>query len=364
MENGNYMSTTATATATASHKDRKDEYLGASPVPGSPPRPDMVWIPGGSFSMGSDTHYPEEAPVHKVVVSGYWMDQTVVTNTQFARFVAETGYVTVAERPLDPAMYPGALPELLVPGGLVFMKASRPVDLRHIGNWWAYVPGTDWRHPLGPHSSLAGLDDYPVVQISYEDAEAFAGWAHADLPTEAEWEFAARGGLDGAEFVWGSELMPNGRFMANIWQGEFPWQNLCTDGFEGTAPVRSFSPNGYGLYQMAGNVWEWTADWYREHKLIPAPHKPCCTPANPRGGPVEQSYDPCQPQIKIPRKVLKGGSHLCAPNYCRRYRPAARYPQPIDTATCHVGFRCVVRPASESNKGHVADKTGNRGAPA
>jgi formylglycine-generating enzyme len=302
----------------------------------------MTWIAGGAFTMGSDTHYPEEAPAHEVRVSGFWMDETAVTNAQFARFVVETGYVTMAERPPDPAMYPGALPEFLVPGGLVFTKPPWRVGLDHIGNWWAYVPGADWRHPLGPDSTVDGLDQHPVVQVALEDAEAYAKWARAELPTEAEWEFAARGGFDGAEFVWGVEYMPNGKPMANTWQGEFPWQNLRIDGFEGTAPVKSFPPNGYGLYEMAGNVWEWTSDWYRERHAVP--HKACCVPSNPRGGPIDKSYDPREPGTRIPRKVIKGGSHLCAPNYCRRYRPAARYPHPVDTSTCHVGIRCIVRP--------------------
>jgi formylglycine-generating enzyme required for sulfatase activity len=332
-------------TATDSYEDLRQEYLDASPAPGAPPYSDMTWIPGGAFRMGSDVHYSEEAPVHRVIVSGFWMERVPVTNAQFARFVAQTGYVTLAERPLDPALYPGALPELLVPGGLVFTKPPGRVDMRNIGNWWAYVPGADWRHPQGPDSGIAGLDDYPVVQVAYEDAEAYARWARLELPTEAEWEFAARGGLDGAEYVWGSEFMPDDTPMANTWQGEFPWQNLCSDGFEGTAPVVSFAPNGYGLYQMAGNVWEWTSDWYREHKSAPAPRKACCAPRNPRGGSMEQSCDRRQQQeIRIPRKALKGGSHLCAPNYCRRYRPAARFPQPVDTSTSHVGFRCILRP--------------------
>ena len=329
-------------TTVAPYADRRMEYLEASPPPGKSPRPEMKWIPGGDFVMGSDEHYPEEAPAHKVRVSGFWMEECAVTNAQFARFVADTGHVTLAERPPDPAMYPGALPELLVPAGLVFTKPPGRVDMRHIGNWWAYVPGADWRHPLGPDSSIEGMEQHPVVQVALEDVEAYANWAKLELPTEAEWEFASRGGLDGAEFVWGDELMPEGRAMANTWQGEFPWQNLCIDGFEGTAPVGSFAPNGYGLYEMAGNVWEWTSDWYRERHA--APRKSCCVPANPRGGAMDQSYDPREPAIRIPRKVLKGGSHLCAPNYCRRYRPAARYPHPVDTATCHVGFRCIVRP--------------------
>ncbi len=306
--------------------------------------PDMVWIEGGRFLMGSDTHYPEEAPAHPVQVGSFWMDATVVTNADFARFVAKTGYLTVAERPLDPKQFPDANPEMLVPGGLVFNKVRRPVDLNNFRNWWSYVPGACWRHPQGPQSSLSGLSDHPVVQIAYEDALAYARWAGKDLPTEAEWEFAARGGLEGADYAWGDELTPGGKHLANTWQGEFPWQNLCTDGFEGAAPVKSFPANGYGLYEMTGNVWEWTADWYRDRHKKPNTQKSCCMPVNPHGPSVEHSFDPCMPQVHIPRKVLKGGSYLCAPNYCRRYRPGARYPQMIDTATSHIGFRCVLRP--------------------
>lgn len=316
----------------------------------------MVRIPGGSFLMGSDRHYPDEGPSHRVKVSPFRIARTAVTNAQFARFVAQTGYVTVAERPLDPAMYPGAMPELLVPGSLVFTRPPQRVDLRNIGTWWSYMPGADWRHPLGPGSSLAGLDDHPVVQVAHEDAEAYAAWAGLALPTEAEWEFAARGGLDGAEFVWGDELTPGGQHMANTWQGEFPWQNLRTDGYERTAPVTAYKPNGYGLYQIAGNVWEWTADWYRSRHASAQPGKPCCIPQNPRGGDMSESYDSREPESRIPRKVIKGGSYLCAPNYCQRYRPAARYPQPVDTATCHVGFRCVKRedPQGQSCASHTA----------
>lgn len=308
-------------------------------------RPDgMVWVPGGRFLMGSDRHYPEEAPAHPVTVSGFWMDTTAVTNAEFEQFVSATGYRTVAERPLDPAQFPGADPDLLLPGALVFRPTTRRVDLRDFRNWWSYVPGACWREPEGPGSSIGDRRDHPVVQVAFEDAEAYATWAGKGLPTEAEWEFAARGGLEGAEFVWGDELAPQGRHLANTWQGEFPWQNLAMDGFERTAPVGSFPPNGYGLYEMAGNVWEWTTDWYRDRHRKPHPTKSCCAPTNPRGPSVEHSYDPCQPKVKIPRKVLKGGSFLCAPSYCRRYRPAARYPQMVDTATCHIGFRCVQRP--------------------
>jgi len=305
-------------------------------------RPGMAWVPGGEFRMGSDKHYPEEAPVHPVRVSGFWMMEATVTNAEFARFVDATGYRTLAERPPDPKLYPGALPGMLAPGAMVFIRPPRPVDLRDSANWWAYVLGADWRHPRGPGSSIKGLEDHPVVQVVHEDALAYAHWAGLALPTEAEWECAARGGLDGAEFVWGDEFMPGGAPMANTWHGDFPWQNLRPHGFEGTAPARHFAPNGYGLYQMAGNVWEWTGDWYRSRHPAAA-HKACCVPANPRGGAVDGSYDPRQSGVRIGRKVIKGGSHLCAPNYCRRYRPAARYAHPVDTATCHLGFRCILR---------------------
>ena len=226
---------------------------------------DMVWIAGGAFRMGSEDFYPEERPIHDVVVDGFWIDPYAVTNADFARFVDATGYVTLAERPLNPADFPGAPAENLVPGALVFQKSQRPVDLRDYGNWWAWVPGTSWRRPFGPHSSLADMERHPVVHVAYEDAEAYARWAGKDLPTEAEWEFAARGGLEGKKFTWGDEHFPEDKAMANSWQGEFPWQNLLADGYEGTSPVGSFPPNGYGLYDMAGNVWEWTTDWFSPH---------------------------------------------------------------------------------------------------
>ena len=299
----------------------------------------MVHVPTRQFLMGSDRHYPEEAPAHRVSVDEFWIDVCTVTNQDFANFVDETSYVTSAERPANPRDYPGALPDMLAPSSVVFKKPRTKVDLRNHFNWWAYVPGADWRHPAGPDSSIEGLDDHPVVHVAYEDAEAYALWAGKELPTEAEWELAARGGLEGAEFAWGDELMPEGRHFANIWQGDFPYENLCEDGFERTAPVATFPPNGYGLYDMAGNVWEWTTDWYQEHGRL---DHPCCTMANPRGARRDDSFDPLQP-LKIPRKVMKGGSHLCAPNYCRRYRPAARMAQPVDTGTSHLGFRCISR---------------------
>jgi formylglycine-generating enzyme len=302
----------------------------------------MVFISGGTFRMGSDRHYPEEAPVHRVSVDSFWMDRTPVTNREFRKFVKATGYVTLAEVAPDPRDYPGALPHMLKAGSLVFTPPDHPVDLRNFANWWEFKFGASWRRPYGEGSWIPGLDDHPVVHVAYRDAEAYAAWAGKTLPTEAEWEFAARGGLDGAEFAWGDEFMPGGRHMANTWQGEFPRQNLAEDGFERTSPVGAFLPNGYGLFDMIGDVWEWTTDWWSSKHEADAP-KACCIPENPRGGSEALSHDPCQPQIKIPRKVVKGGSHLCAPNFCRRYRPAARHAQPIDTSMSHVGFRCIIR---------------------
>src|SRR5262245_19005412 len=316
------------------------------PSPGHHPRydapPGMIHVPGGTFRMGSDNHYPEEAPVHKVSVDGFWIDKHPVTNRQFAAFVAATKHVTFAETKPNPKDYPGALPHMLYAGSLVFTPPGHPVDLRDWSQWWQFLKGADWRHPYGPGSDLTGKDDHPVVHVAYEDARAYARWAGKDLPTEAEWELASRGGLDGAEYAWGEEFTPGGRHMANTWQGDFPNENRNEDGFERTSPVGSYPPNGYGLYDMIGNVWEWTKDWYSP-KHDGDKDKACCIPHNPRGARKEDSYDPCQPKIEIPRKVLKGGSHLCAPNYCRRYRPAARHAHPVDTSTSHIGFRCVIR---------------------
>ena len=300
----------------------------------------MAWVQGGSFLMGSDEFYPEERPVHPVVVDGFWMDRHPVTVAQFQQFVRATGYVTVAERPLDPTDYPDADPSLLVPGSLVFQKTRGPVDLRDFRNWWAYVPGASWRRPEGPASSLAGRGRHPVVHVAYEDAEAYAAWAGKSLPTEAEWEFAALGGRDGSVYAWGDELAPRGRLLANTWQGEFPWQNLAQDGFEGTSPVGWYPANGYGLHDLIGNVWEWTVDFFALHDLA-GPN--CCVPRNPRVDSPEGSYALGQPGETIPRRVIKGGSHLCAPNYCLRYRPAARQGETVETSTAHIGFRCVAR---------------------
>jgi sulfatase modifying factor 1 len=272
----------------------------------------MAWVEGGTFLMGSDDGYPEERPARSVAVDGFWIDRAPVTNRDFNRFVQETGHVTLAERPADPATYPDADPALLVPSSSVFVRPKTRVSLDDAYQWWAYVQGADWRHPQGPETSAKRLSKHPVVHVAYEDAEAYARWAGKELPTETQWEFAARGGLEGATYAWGDEFTPGGRYMANTWQGDFPHANEKLDGWEWTSPVGFYPPNGYGLHDMTGNVWEWTVDPY------PAPGD-------------------------IPRKVTKGGSFLCAPNYCRRYRPAARMAQPVDTSTCHLGFRCVVR---------------------
>ena len=302
---------------------------------------DVVRLDGGEFSMGSDDYYIEEAPAHRVRVDAFGIDRYEVTNRRFAAFVKATGYVTVAERPLDPADYPGAPPENLVPGSMVFTPTPGPVDLRHLSQWWTWTPLACWSRPGGRGSSASNRADHPVVHIAHEDAAAYAAWVGARLPTEAEWEFAARGGLDGAAFTWGDEARPGGRIMANTWDGpDFPWRSTRDSGWERTAPVGSFPANGFGLSDMAGNVWEWTDDWWTSAHPYD-PEKACCIPTNPRGGDMEGSFDPAQPQFRIPRKVIKGGSHLCADSYCLRYRPAARRPQMIDTGTSHLGFRCA-----------------------
>jgi formylglycine-generating enzyme required for sulfatase activity len=326
----------------------------------------MVWIEGGTFLMGSNQHYREERPAHEVRVNGFWIDRTCVTNQQFARFVRETGYVTLAERPANAADYPGAKPEMLVPASLVFQPPPGRVDVReHFSSatharqeaGWTYVPGADWRHPRGPGSSIEQLHEHPVVHVAFDDAMAYASWAGKRLPTEAEWEFAVRGALNGAELAGGNELRPGGKRMASTWQSEFPCQNLLEDGYEGTAPVGAFPASGYGLPDRAGDfvvgdVWQWTVDWYVEHGSGEPPragtaHTPSyCKDSpwdQPRAGEPEQSYDPRLPNLRVPRKAIKGGSFPSAPNDCRRYRPAARMGHPVDTSSCHVGFRCVIR---------------------
>ena len=312
------------------------------PTAGAPPG--MVWITGGDFWMGSEDFYPGERPTRRVSVGGVWMAANPVTATEFRRFVRATKYVTVAERPLDPADYPGAAKELLVPGSAVFHPTAGPVDLSDNRSWWVYVPGACWKRPAGPGSTVNGRDHHPVVHIAYEDAEAYAAWAGKQLPTESEWERAARGGREGTAFAWGDEHFPDGRPMANTWQGQFPWQNLRLDGFAGTSPVGCFAPNDYGLYDITGNVWEWTTDWYATPQPQAA-HNACCAPGAPPAATESDSHVGAgQPGAHIPRKVIKGGSHLCAPNYCLRYRPAARQPQMIESSTSHLGFRCIRRP--------------------
>ncbi len=308
---------------------------------------EFVHIPGSQFLMGSDRFYPEERPVHEVDVEAFWIERHLVTNAQFARFVDETRYVTLAERPLNPEDYPGAPQDLLKPGGLVFQAPVHPVPLDDATRWWAYIPGADWRHPRGPGTNLEGLSDHPVVQVSYEDAEAYATWRGARMPTEAEWETAARGGLQAALYCWGDVRHPEGRQMANTWQGEFPWKNLALDGYEGTSPVGTFPANGYGLTDMAGNVWEWTADWWQDRHRSTVP---CCSSSG-RNQAGRAEMDSASPGERFGRKVIKGGSHLCAPNYCLRFRPSARQPEALDTTTCHIGFRCASSQAPGSRDG-------------
>ncbi len=307
------------------------------------PYPDMVWIPGGQFRMGSDDHYPEEGPAHCESVEGFWIDRYPVTNERFGRFVADTAHVTFAELVPMAADDPDAQPDMLYAGSLVFQQPTGPVDLR-VPTWWDFRRGANWRKPLGPDSDLEELEEHPVVHVAYTDAAMFAEWEGKALPTEAEWEFAARGGLDGAPFAWGNEFRPNGTAMANTWQGEFPRLKKLDDGWIRTSPVTAFPANGYGLHDMIGNVWEWTTDWYRPRHTAAVAARRRRVRKNPRVKNARESHDALDVGTEIPRKVLKGGSYLCAPNYCPRYRPAARYPEPIDTSACHVGFRCIVRP--------------------
>ena len=308
----------------------------------------MVWIPGGEFSMGCEDPrelphggpdgMPDARPIHRVSVDGFWMDRVEVTNRQYATFVKATGYVTVAERTPTAAEFPGAPPQNLVAGATVFSPPEQEVPLDNHYQWWSYVKGASWRHPEGPESSVLGREDYPVIQIAYEDAEAFAKWAGKRLPTETEWEFAARGGLAGKPYTWGDELNPGGKWMANTWQGKFPLKDTGEDGFAGVAPVAQFPPNGYGLFDMAGNVWEWCSDWYR-----PDGYAECTAGAqgrvtlNPQG--PASSFDPYEP--REPKRVHRGGSFLCAENYCTRYLVGTRGKGEVKTATNHLGFRCV-----------------------
>ena len=291
---------------------------------------DMVVVPAGELLQGDERFYREEAPVRRVAVEAFAIDRAPVTVARFAAFVRDTGYRTLAERPPDPALYPGADPALLVPGSLVFTPPppTRPVDLRNHLSWWAWVPGACWHRPEGPASDVRARSDHPVVHVAHEDAAAYAAWAGRALPTEAEWEWAARGGLVGATFPWGDDPAPDGRPMANTWQGRFPFEDDGADGFRGTSPVGAFPANGYGLHDAVGNVWEWTdGPWTSDHA------GGCCGPA------------PTTPE-GIEQRVIKGGSHLCAPSYCLRYRPAARQGQAVDSSTSHLGFRCVLRSLS------------------
>lgn len=281
--------------------------------------------------MGSTSFYPEEAPIHTVTVGRIAVERHPVTNAQFAEFVDATGYVTVAEQPIDPTLYPGANADELCPGAMVFRPTPGPVDLRDWRQWWEWVPGASWRHPFGPDSDVADRDDHPVVQVAYPDAAAYARWAERRLPTEAEWEYAARAGST-TTYAWGDEATSDGRLMANTWQGDFPYRNEGARGWMGTSPVGTFAPNDFGLVDMIGNVWEWTVTEFAAHHRLSRPPKSCCTPSGPADPSVNQT--------------LKGGSHLCAPEYCHRYRPAARSPQSQDSATTHIGFRCVADLAS------------------
>jgi formylglycine-generating enzyme required for sulfatase activity len=303
--------------------------------PPGPAPEGMVWIPGGHFWMGSeDEAFPDARPVHQVYVDGFWMDQTEVTNAQFARFVQETGYQTVAERQPSPKDFPDVPPDKLVPFSIVFTPPDREVRLSEHLSWWAAVPGADWRHPEGPTSSIAGRENHPVVHVCWYDAVAYAQWAGKRLPTEAEWEYAARGRLDRKPYAWGDELLPGGRWQANIWQGRFPTENTAEDGFPRTAPVGSFPANGFGLYDMAGNVWEWCADWYHPDYYQKSPA------TNPQG--PEFSFDPNE--RGMPKRVQRGGSFLCSDLYCIRYRPGTRGKGAPDSAQSHAGFRCVQSP--------------------
>ena len=292
----------------------------------------MVLVRGGSFAMGSSDFYPEERPVRQVQVDDIWIDEHQVTNAQFRRFVKDTGHTTVAERAPEAADFPGADPADLVPGSQVFVGTPGPVPLDDWTRWWAWVPGADWRHPEGPASTLNGRDLHPVVHVGFEDALAYAQWAGKRLPSEADWEHAARGGLVGATYPWGDEFTPGGKSMANTWQGRFPYENLAPAGAQRTSAVKRFAPNGYGLFDMAGNVWEWTSSSWTDSPSAPVEMVHACC------GPTSSTL------TEEDRRVTKGGSHLCAPSYCHRYRPAARQAHAVRSTTGHLGFRCT-RPA-------------------
>jgi formylglycine-generating enzyme required for sulfatase activity len=310
----------------------------------------MVWIPSGEFTMGTNDvrSFPNERPAHRVHVEGFWIDEHDVTNAEFAKFVEATGYVTTAERKPDweelkkelPPGTPRPDESVLVAGSLVFTPTSGPVPLSDLSAWWRWVPGASWRHPEGPDSTIEGRENHPVVQVSWDDAVAYAKWAGKRLPSEAEWEFAARGGLEEKRYAWGDEFRPGGKYVANTWQGLFPVTNTAEDGFVGTSPVKSFPPNGYGLYDMAGNVWQWCSDWYRVDAFTQiATELASKSVCRDTGGPSE-SWDPADPNA--PKRVVKGGSFLCNPSYCESYRPSARRGTPPDTGSSHTGFRCVI----------------------
>jgi formylglycine-generating enzyme len=325
---------TLVASAALAQERLCDAYAGLPE--GSGPTAGMVWVAGGRFTMGDDDERPEERSAHPVTVSGFWIDRHEVTNAQFARFVDATGYRTLAERGPDPEDHPGVPPELLTPGAAVFKPPTGLRDLADVGRWWRFVPGADWRHPGGPAGSIEGRDNRPVVNVAQEDALAYARWAGRDLPTEAQWEFAARGGLDGATYAWGDEYYdPVQGWKANTWQGPFPARDGGDDGHRGTAPVGCFAPNGYGLFDMAGNVWEYTRDWW-------VPGHPDHAAADPSGPPQALAVRFGDP-AGGPSVVIKGGSWLCAPNFCARYRPAARQPQELGLGAVHLGFRTVLK---------------------
>jgi sulfatase modifying factor 1 len=351
--------TEPTGTAAAS-QGGFEPTVPATPTAAGAPPPGMVWIPGGDFSMGCEDPrgipyggndpMVDARPIHRVRLDGFWMDATEVTNAQFAEFIAATGYVTVAEQPPKPEDFPGAPPENLVPGSIVFTPPDGPVPLRdatgaaHL-RWWAYVPGANWRHPLGPDSDIEGRDDLPVVHVAFEDAEAYAAWAGKRLPTEAEWEFAARGGLAGQPYPWGDEFLPEGRWMANTWQGHFPTENAAIDGFADIAPVAQYPPNEYGLHDVSGNVWEWCADWYRPDTYLRREARDGEADGdgvvvNPVG--PDDSFDPQEPGVA--KRVQRGGSFLCTDQYCSRYIVGTRGKGELSSGTNHLGFRCVKSP--------------------